>query len=190
MPKIVRFHETGGAEVLKLEDLPLTEPGEGKVRLKVQAIGLNRADDLFRQGQYLQNPELPSRLAYEAAGTVAAVGLGVSGVHKGDRVSTIPAFGMGEYGVYGESAIVPVDAVGCRLLPKPAHIWRTCPSSRFSDAVHQGRPTAMPHTHVRPPSTKIVCPVMNTPAWEPSSKAVPTMSPGLPNLPMGIWLSA
>ena len=111
MPKIVRFHETGGAEVLKLEDLPLTEPGEGEVRLKVEAIGLNRADVMFRQGQYLQNPELPSRLGYEAAGTVDAVGLGVSGVHKGDRVSTIPAFGMGEYGVYGESAIVPVDAL-------------------------------------------------------------------------------
>ncbi len=111
MPKIVRFHETGGAEVLKLENLPLTEPGEGEVRLKVEAIGLNRAEVMFRQGQYLENPELPSRLGYEAAGTVDAVGPGVSGVQKGDRVSTIPAFSMGEYGVYGESAIVPVDAV-------------------------------------------------------------------------------
>ncbi len=111
MPKIVRFHETGGAEVLKLEDLPLTEPGEGEVRLKVEAIGLNRADVLFRQGQYLQHPEPPSRLGYEAAGTVDAVGPGVSGVQEGDRVSTIPSFSMGEYGVYGESAIVPVYAV-------------------------------------------------------------------------------
>jgi len=54
MPKIVRFHETGAAEVLKLEDLPLTEPGEGEVRLKVEAIGLNRAEVMFREGQYLQ----------------------------------------------------------------------------------------------------------------------------------------
>ncbi len=111
MPKIVRFHETGGAEVLKLEDLPLAEPGEGEVRLKVEAIGLNRADVMFRQGQYLQNPKPPSRLGYEAAGTIDAVGPGVSGVQKGDRVSTIPTFSMGEYGVYGESAIVPVYAV-------------------------------------------------------------------------------
>ena len=111
MPKIVRFHETGGAEVLKLEDLPLAEPGEGEVRLKVEAIGLNRADVMFRQGQYLQNPKPPSRLGYEAAGTIDAVGPGVSGVQKGDRVSTIPSFSMGEYGVYGESAIVPVYAV-------------------------------------------------------------------------------
>ena len=44
MPKIIRFHETGGADVLKVEDLPLAEPGEGEVRLKVDAIGLNRAE--------------------------------------------------------------------------------------------------------------------------------------------------
>jgi NADPH:quinone reductase-like Zn-dependent oxidoreductase len=43
MPKIVRFHETGSAEVLKLEDLPLAEPGKGEVRLKVEAIEIGRA---------------------------------------------------------------------------------------------------------------------------------------------------
>ena len=41
MPRIIRFHETGGADVLQIEDLPLEEPGEGEVRLKVEAIGLN-----------------------------------------------------------------------------------------------------------------------------------------------------
>ncbi len=78
MPKVVRFHETGGAEVLKVEDVPLTEPGKGEVRLKVEAIGLNRAEIMFRQGQYLENPELPSRLGYEAAGIVDAVGPGTA----------------------------------------------------------------------------------------------------------------
>ena len=111
MPKIVRFHETGGADVLKVEDLPLTEPGEGEVRLKVEAIGLNRAEVMFRQGQYLQDPELPSRLGYEATGIVDAVGPGVSDIQIEDRVSTIPSFPMGKYGVYGESAIVPGYAV-------------------------------------------------------------------------------
>ncbi|MFQ5684863.1 MAG: zinc-dependent alcohol dehydrogenase family protein [Candidatus Binatia bacterium] len=111
MPKIVRFHETGGADVLKVEDLPPTEPGEGEVRLKVEAIGLNRADVMFRQGQYLENPELPSRLGYEAAGIVDAVGPDTSGIQIGGRVSTIPSFSMGKYGVYGESAIVPDYAV-------------------------------------------------------------------------------
>ncbi len=107
MPKIIRFHETGGAEVLKVEDLPLVEPGEGEVRLKVEAIGLNRAEVMFRQGQYLEQPQLPSRLGYEAAGIVDAVGPGTSGIQIGDRVSTIPSFSMGTYGVYGESAIIP-----------------------------------------------------------------------------------
>jgi len=91
MPKIVRFHETGGPEVLKIEDLPLAQPGEGEVRLNVEAIGLNRAEVLFRQGRYLDAPECPSRLGYEAAGIVDAVGPGASDVHVGDRVSTIGA---------------------------------------------------------------------------------------------------
>ncbi|MCH7541070.1 MAG: zinc-dependent alcohol dehydrogenase family protein [Proteobacteria bacterium] len=111
MPKIIRFHETGGADVLQIEDLPLEEPSEGEVRLKVEAIGLNRAEVMFREGQYLEDPELPSRLGYEAAGIVDAVGPGVDDIQIGDRVSTIPAFSMGTYGVYGESAIVPAYAV-------------------------------------------------------------------------------
>ncbi len=110
MPKIVRFHETGGAEVLKLEDLPLAEPGQGEVRLTVEAIGLNRAEIMFRKGQYLETPQLPSRLGYEAAGVIDAVGPDVENFQAGDRVSTIPSFPMGQYGVYGESAIVPAYA--------------------------------------------------------------------------------
>ncbi len=111
MPKIIRFHETGDADVLKIEDLPLTEPGEGEVRLKVEAIGLNRAEVMFRQGQYLETPELPSRLGYEASGTIDALGSNVTDFQMGDRVSTIPGFSMSAYGVYGESAVVPVSAV-------------------------------------------------------------------------------
>ena len=97
--------------MLKIEDLPLTEPGEGEVRPKVEAIGLNRGEVMFREGQYLEDPEFPSRLGYEAAGIVDAVGPGTKGIQIGDRVSTIPSFSMGKYGVYGESAIVPDYAV-------------------------------------------------------------------------------
>jgi NADPH:quinone reductase-like Zn-dependent oxidoreductase len=111
MPKIVRFYETGGPEVLKSEESPLVEPGAGEVRLKVEALGLNRAEIMFRQGQYLESPKLPSRIGYEAAGIVDAVGAGTSGIKIGDRVSTIPSFSMGTYGVYGESAVVPAYAV-------------------------------------------------------------------------------
>ncbi|GJL51653.1 MAG: NADPH:quinone reductase [Nitrospirales bacterium] len=111
MPKVVRFYETGEADVLKIEDLPLTEPGKGEVRLKVEALGLNRAEVMFRRGQYLETPTFPSRIGYEASGTVDAVGPDTSGIRVGDRVSTIPSFSVGQYGVYGESAIVPAFAV-------------------------------------------------------------------------------
>jgi NADPH:quinone reductase-like Zn-dependent oxidoreductase len=111
MPRQVVFHETGGAEVLTIEEQPLAEPGAGEVRLKVEAIGLNRAEVMFRRGQYLEEPTFPSKLGYEAAGVVDALGPGVEGLEVGDRVSTIPAFSMVRYGVYGDSAIVPAYAV-------------------------------------------------------------------------------
>lgn len=111
MPRIVRFHKTGGPDVLQLEEMPLETPGEGEVRLKVEAFGLNRAEVLFRQGLYLERPKLPSRIGYEASGIIDAVGPGVKDVQVGDRVSTIPGFSMRKYGVYGESAIVPAGIV-------------------------------------------------------------------------------
>ncbi len=111
MPRIVRFYEAGGPEVLRIEEAPLEEPGKGEVRLKVEAFGLNRAEILFRQGLYLQQPKFPSRIGYEAAGVVDAVGPEVTGLKVGDRVSTIPAFMMGKYGAYGESSVFPAYAV-------------------------------------------------------------------------------
>jgi NADPH:quinone reductase-like Zn-dependent oxidoreductase len=118
MPRIVRFYNIGGPEVLQLEEAGLETPGPGEVRLKVEAFGLNRAEVLFRQGLYLERPKTPSRIGYEAAGVVDAVGPEVSGVKVGDRVGTIPGFSMRKYGVYGESAIVPANIVA----PYPANL--------------------------------------------------------------------
>ena len=109
--KIVRFYEVGGPEVLKLEDLPLPEPGNGEVRLRVEAIGLNRAEVMFREGRYLVNPTLPSKLGYEASGVVEAVGPDVDKKLLQQRFSTVPSFMANEYGVYGEVAIVPTYAL-------------------------------------------------------------------------------
>lgn len=109
--KIVRFHSTGGPEVLKIEELPIPEPNKGEVRLNVKAIGLNRAEVMFRKGQYLESPTLPTKLGYEAAGTVAAVGPDVDKSWLGKKVSTVPNFLMSRYGVYGEVAIVPITAL-------------------------------------------------------------------------------
>jgi NADPH:quinone reductase-like Zn-dependent oxidoreductase len=125
--KIVRFHSTGGPEVLKIEELPIPEPGKGEVRLRVKAIGLNRAEAMFRRGQYLEEPVLPSKLGYEAAGVVEAVGPDVDKSWLGKKVSTVPAFVMTHYGVYGEVAIVPVSAIAVypeKLTPEQGtSIW-------------------------------------------------------------------
>jgi len=109
--KIIRFHTLGGPEVLQFDELPLPEPAAGEVRLRVKAIGLNRAETLFRQGHYLVDPILPSRLGYEASGTVEAIGPGVDSSWLGKTVSTVPAFPADRYGVYGEVAIVPASAI-------------------------------------------------------------------------------
>jgi NADPH2:quinone reductase len=111
MPKIVRFHQVGGPEVLKLEELPAPQPQKGEVRIKVDAIGLNRAEVMFRTGQYLEQPEFPSGLGYEASGTVEEVGPGVTGLKPGDRVSSIPSFSMRKYSTYGEVALLPAHAL-------------------------------------------------------------------------------
>ena len=111
MARIVRFHQTGGPEVLKIEQVEVPLPGPGEVRIAVKALGLNRAESMFRSGTYLEQPKFPSRLGYEAAGTVETLGKGVQGLKVGDAVSTIPAFSMNQYGVYGDTAIVPAFAV-------------------------------------------------------------------------------
>ncbi|MGD0777384.1 MAG: zinc-dependent alcohol dehydrogenase family protein [Candidatus Solibacter sp.] len=109
--KIVRFHRVGGPEVLQLDQLPLPDPAAGEVRLRVKAIGLNRAEVMFRMGKYLVEPKLPSKIGYEASGIVEAVGPDVDRSWIGKTVSTVPAFPASTYGVYGEVAIVPVYAI-------------------------------------------------------------------------------
>lgn len=111
MARVVRFHQTGGPEVLQLENIEVRPPGRGEVRIAVKALGLNRAESMFRSGQYLEAPKFPARLGYEAAGTVESIGEGVTGLKVGDAVSTIPAFSQIEYGVYGNLALVPATAV-------------------------------------------------------------------------------
>jgi len=110
--KIVRFHKTGPAEVLEFDELPLPEPGASEVRISVKALGLNRAEVMFRNGQYLETPVLPAKNGYEAAGVIDAVGEGVDSSWVGKTVSTVPGtFKLSNHGVYGEVAVVPLKAI-------------------------------------------------------------------------------
>ena len=110
MSTVVRFHEFGGPEVLRLEEMNTPEPGPGEVRLRVRAIGLNRAEIMFRQGTFLQ-PELLSGLGVEAAGEIEALGVGVTGFAVGDQVSVIPIVDFGRSSLYGEVGLAPASAL-------------------------------------------------------------------------------
>ncbi|MGH8226393.1 MAG: zinc-dependent alcohol dehydrogenase family protein [Steroidobacteraceae bacterium] len=111
MTQVVRIHKLGGPEVLTLEDAEIGEPGPGEVRIRVQAIGLNRSEALFRAGAYPVKPQLPTLIGYEAAGILEALGPGVQGFAPGDRVCVVPSYRLGEYGVYAQQAIVPARSV-------------------------------------------------------------------------------
>ncbi len=105
----------------------MRDPGEGEVKLRVQAVGLNRSEAGFMRGRYCGTPELPSRIGYEAAGIVEAVGPGVDPSWVGKQIATVPGYSMSKNGVLGEEAIVPADSLGeytAKLSPvEGAAIW-------------------------------------------------------------------
>ena len=102
MEKAIRFHATGGPEVLRLEDVAVGEPGPGEVRLRHVAVGLNFADTYFRNGTY--PIPLPAGMGVEAAGVVEAVGAGVTNVAVGDKV-TYTGF-LNTLGAYSTARII------------------------------------------------------------------------------------
>lgn len=109
--KAIRFHRHGGPEVLSYEDLPDPVPAAGQVIVEIDAIGLNYIDTYFREGLY--PVDLPCTPGMEAAGTVAALGAGVTLFNPGDRVAY-----AGEMGSYAELAAVPAE----RLVPLPDEV--------------------------------------------------------------------
>jgi NADPH:quinone reductase-like Zn-dependent oxidoreductase len=111
MARVVRFHKIGGPEVLRIEEVEIPPPGKGEVQIQIHALGLNRAEVMFRTGKYLSEVRLPGRPGYEAAGTVVAIGEGVSGFKIGDAVSVLPGFDLNDYGFYGDLANAPAHLV-------------------------------------------------------------------------------
>jgi NADPH2:quinone reductase len=108
--KTVRVHQFGGPEVLRLEEMPDPQPGEGQVVVRVRAIGINPVDVYIRSGLYNRLPRLPYTPGSDAAGTVYAVGPGVSGLAAGERVYTAGTVS----GAYAELALCNIGQV-CRL---------------------------------------------------------------------------
>src|SRR5205809_4726609 len=102
MPKAIRFHKTGGPDVLQLDEVPVGEPGPGQARVRHTAIGVNFVDTYQRSGLYPM--QLPQAAGNEGAGVVEAVGANVTDVKKGDRVAY-----TGLPGSYCEARVVPAD---------------------------------------------------------------------------------
>lgn len=111
MARVVRFHELGGPEVLRIENADVPGPDRGEVRIRVKALGLNRAEALIRTGSYIETPTLPSGLGLEAAGVVDTVGEGVDDLAPGDAVSVVPPQSMVRWPAYGELATFPAELV-------------------------------------------------------------------------------
>ncbi len=112
MAKAIRFHKTGGPEVMQLEEVAVGEPAAGQVRIRQTAIGVNFIDTYHRSGLYPM--AMPSGLGSEAAGVVEAIGPGVTGLVAGDRV----AYTGGPVGSYAQARLYPAD----RLVKIPAGI--------------------------------------------------------------------
>jgi NADPH2:quinone reductase len=106
--KAIRIHQYGELDALTYDDLPVPEPGDGQVRVRIQATGVNFIDVYQRKGLY--KPPLPFTLGQEAAGVVDAISAGVSEVKIGDRVAYTSVLGS-----YAEYAVVPA----WRLVPVP-----------------------------------------------------------------------
>jgi NADPH2:quinone reductase len=109
--KVVRFYEAGGPEVLQVEDQPVGNPGEGEVRIRHVAVGMNFADTYFRQGYY--PVPLPNGMGVEASGVIEAVGSNVNGYRVGDRVtytgSPLGAYSTERVMAAGSLIKLPVD---------------------------------------------------------------------------------
>jgi NADPH:quinone reductase-like Zn-dependent oxidoreductase len=111
MSRIIKFAKSGGPEVLEFIEMQVAAPGPAEVRIKVKAIGINRAESMWRNDAYTEPVKYPASLGYEAAGIVDAVGADVTGFAVGDAVNVIPSFSMNQYATYGEVIIVPAYAV-------------------------------------------------------------------------------
>ncbi len=127
MAKTVVLNKLGGPENLEAREMATRAPGEGEAKLRVEAVGLNRAELMYMGGHYMEQPQLPSRIGYEAVGVVEEVGPGVDPSLKRKRLGTVPGYSMNKNGVLGEEAVVPAAMLAAfpeKLSPiEGAAVW-------------------------------------------------------------------
>ena len=111
MSRTIKFAKAGGPEVLQFIETEVPSPGPNEVRIKVKAIGINRAESMWRNDMYIEPVNFPACLGYEAAGLVDQVGGEVRSIALGEEVDVIPSFSMNQYHTYGEVIIIPDHAV-------------------------------------------------------------------------------
>lgn len=111
MSRTIQFAHAGGPDVLEFIEAPIASPGANEVKIKVKAIGLNRAESMWRRDQYIEPVKFPAGLGYEASGIVDAVGGAVKDITVGDTVSVMPSFSQNDYHTYGDVVLVPDYAV-------------------------------------------------------------------------------
>ena len=167
MSRVVRVHAHGGPEVLRVEAIDVGRPGPAEVRMRIEAIGLNRSEAVFRAGKYPVQPKLPTLIGYEAAGVIELLGDAVQGFSVGERVCVLPTFRLGEYGVYADTAIVPARS----LLPVPpklssieaASIWmQYLTALAIIEVTHA---TVGDHVIIRAPSSSVGIAAMQLANW-------------------------
>jgi NADPH:quinone reductase len=112
--KAIRLHEFGGTENLVIDEVEKPVPQAGEILIRTRAAGINYADTMMREGNYLTKPELPVTLGYEAAGTVEELGEGVGNFEIGQRVlATTLSGGYAEYAAANEKLVLPIpDEIG------------------------------------------------------------------------------
>jgi NADPH2:quinone reductase len=158
MAQIVRFYETGGPEVLQVEDADPGRPGEGEVLLRVEAIGLNRGEAAFRAGHYIFKPSFPSLIGGECAGRIIELGPGVEGWAVGDAVFTLPMYAVGQYGAYATESVQPANSlvkVPDGLDPVQAAATWMAFLTAFGGLVETGKPAAGDHVIVTAASSSV-----------------------------------
>lgn len=144
MAKAIRFHETGGPDVLRVEEVAVGNPGKGEVRVRHAAVGCNFADTYFRSGYY--PAQLPAGIGVEGAGVIEAVGGDVTGFAPGDRV----AYNGSPLGAYSEARVMPAaplfklpdaisfeDAAASTMRGLSATYWlaKTNPAMKAGDTI-------------------------------------------------------